>query len=82
MPTLVEFVDQYIAKRTDTKPATLIVYKRCRTLLSAYFKTMRLDKVTVADAKDFARWMKTKKKPLAENTARLRAAVHQRCGRC
>ena len=70
MPTLVEFVDRYIAKRTDTKPATLIVYKRCRTLLSAYFKTTRLDKVTVADAKDFTRWMKTEKKPLAENTAR------------
>ena len=70
MPTLVEFVDRYIAKRTDTKPATLIVYKRCRTLLSAYFKTTRLDKVTVADAKDFTRSMKTEKKPLAENTAR------------
>ena len=70
MPTLVEFVDRYIAKRTDTKPTTLIVYKRCRNLLAEYFKVKRLDAVTVADAKDFARWMKTKQKPLAENTAR------------
>ena len=70
MPTLVEFVDRYIAKRTDTKPTTLIVYRRCRNLLAEYFKTKRLDAVTVADAKDFSRWMTTKDRPLAVNTAR------------
>ena len=70
IPTLVEFVDQYIAKRTDTKPGTLKVYGRCRNLLASFFKAIRLDELTIASAKDFARWMRTKKKPLSENTAR------------
>ena len=43
---------------------------RSNGLLASYFKSMPLDELTVAGAKDFARWMKTKKKPLGENTAR------------
>ncbi len=68
--TVTEFVDQYIAKRVGAKSSTLIVYGRCRNLLAKFFKTTRLNEVTVAAAKDFVRWMKAKTKPLAENTAR------------
>ena len=69
--TLAGYVTDYIAKRIDTKPATLIVYRRCLNLLAEYFKAKRLDELTAADAKDFARWMRTKPtRPLAENTAR------------
>ena len=79
VPTVAEFVDSYIAKRTDTKPATLIVYKRCRTLLAAHFPSWQIDEITTADAKDFCRWMRARpKKPLAENTARrMTGFAHQ-----
>ena len=70
VPMLIVFVDADIAKRTDTKPATVIVYKRCRNLLASFFEGKRLDEITVANAKDFVRWITTKERPLSQNTAR------------
>ena len=56
--TLVAFVESYIAKRTDTKPATKIVYKRTRNLLEKYFGAdRRLASVTAGDASDWRRWL-------------------------
>ena len=68
--TRVAFADADIAKTTDTKPATAIVYKRSRNLLKSFFEGKRLNEITVADAKDFVCWMTTKEKPRSQNTAR------------
>lgn len=55
---LVQFVDDYIAKRTDVKPTTRAIWKRCRRELAGFFGLRKtLADVTAEDVKDWQRWM-------------------------
>ncbi len=86
-PTLGQWLDTYVAMRTDVKPTTRTVYGRVRGHLLAYFGPDRLLKdITPGDADGFALYLRTTA-GLAENTARrhmgiarqfLRAAVRRK----
>ena len=68
-----EFLDGYIADRTDIKPWTKTNLKQARNNLVAYFgKTRRLAEITAGDADEFRRQLLTR---LGENT------VRRHCGR-
>lgn len=57
-PALIEFVDKYIASRTDAKHRTRLNYLQARGFLASYFPaSKRLDEVTTLDAKQFRNWM-------------------------
>jgi len=85
MPTLTQFIDGYIAGRTDVKPSTVVWYQQTRRCLVDFFGSNRfLDEVTAGETKDFRRWLtrpKNKDNPkeggqgLGENTARKRCAI-------
>jgi integrase len=67
--TVIGFVDDYTAKRTDVKPATQLNYGKTRKYLKERFGTeKRLDAVTQLDAEEFRVWLLSK--GLKENTAR------------
>jgi integrase len=67
--TVIGFVDDYTAKRTDVKPATQLNYGKTRKYLREYFGAeRRLASVTQLDAEQFRAWLL--KSGLQENTAR------------
>lgn len=67
--TVKDWVEQCIAKRTDVKPGTKLVWVRARKRLCEYFGTDKLlAEVTSGDALDFRRWL-LEKYP-SENTVR------------
>jgi integrase len=76
MPTLGEFVDDWIESHRGTKlkESTITVYGRCkRQLLSHFDKDRAIDSLTKGDATE---WESTlKKKRLAENTIRKMASI-------
>jgi integrase len=85
MPGLMQFVDEYIARRTDVQKSTVVWYRQTRRCLVDYFGGVRLlDEITTGDAKDFRRWLTQAKnndspqdggQGLGENTARKRCAI-------
>ncbi|MFA8021121.1 site-specific integrase, partial [Bremerella cremea] len=84
--TLQGHIDAYLKRRTEVKPRTVISWKQARESLLAYFGPKRkLSTITVADAKDWERWLATPpargnlkddetKTGLAINTIRKRVA--------
>ena len=59
--TLAAWIDEYFAERTDAKKSTHGTYKRAKSKLLTYFgKKKRLRNITVADAKKWRVWVKTK----------------------
>jgi len=85
VPSLSQFVDAYIASRTDVKRGTVVCYQQTRRNLVGYFGAdRRLDEITAGETKDFRRWLtrpKNEDNPqeggqgLGENTARKRCAI-------
>ncbi len=68
-----EFIDAYLAGRTDIKPRTQINFRQVRRDLVAHFgETNPLPDVTPGDADEWRRWLLTK---LGDNT------VRRHCGR-
>jgi integrase len=79
---LIEFVDQYIAGRTDVKPSTRTVWNRCRNHLDRFFDNVQLSRITIGDAKDFRRDLiagcddeRSPRRGLAEDTVRRTCGV-------
>ena len=82
--TLAAFLDEFNARRTDVEPATRINWRHTQRNLLAFFgKSKPLAEVTVGDAKDFERYLKStarhsryadaeKKDPLSGATIRKR----------
>ena len=59
--TLAAWIDEYFAERTDAKGSTHGTYKRAKSKLLTHFgKKKRLRNITVADAKKWRVWVKTK----------------------
>lgn len=80
VPTLGAFLRRYVKERSDTKPATRIVYGHTRRCLIGYFGADRpLDSITTAEAGDWRRWLarptKEKGQGLADNTVRRRCGI-------
>ncbi|MHB1156889.1 MAG: tyrosine-type recombinase/integrase [Phycisphaerales bacterium] len=72
--SLAEFIDGYIAKRRDVKPATATVYQRTRRHLVNFFKADRLiSSITANDAQDWRRHLVDVK--LADNTVRRTCGI-------
>ena len=60
--TIAEHVKAYIARRTDTRPSTLMNLQRAEAMLVEFIGTeKRLDEFTKADARNWLLWMKEKK---------------------
>lgn len=73
--SLQQFLDAYIAARSDTKPNTRIVYRHTRRCLIEFFGADRaLRDITPGDADDWRLWLKTEQK-LADNTVRRRCGI-------
>ncbi|MSR56050.1 MAG: site-specific integrase [Planctomycetaceae bacterium] len=69
------FIAEYIAKRTDAKPRTIINLRSTATALVGYFGAVRpLKSVTPGEAVEWRLWMQTEK-GLADNT------IRRHCGR-
>lgn len=67
--TIIGFVDDYTAKRTDVKRSTQLNYGKTRKYLRQYFgDSRRLDAVTQLDAEQFRSWLLAQ--DLQENTVR------------
>jgi integrase len=65
--TLRAFLDGYIARRSDVKRGTAIVYGHTRRCLVKYFGPDKpLSEITVADAKDWRRWLAQSKNVVEE----------------
>jgi integrase len=82
--TLRAFLDGYIARRSDVKRGTAIVYGHTRRCLVKYFGPDKpLSEITVADAKDWRRWLAQSKnvveekggQGLSDNTVRRRCGI-------
>ena len=60
--TLGEFLTEYLVKRTDLKPATMLIYLQIEANLNDYFGCGKpLGQITEGDVVDFGRWMNGKK---------------------
>jgi len=71
---LVDFISQYIEKRSDVKPSTRTTWGRTAKHLQAYFGKHRdLSTITPGDAKDFRMFLI--RKELAENTVRRTCGI-------
>ncbi len=71
-----EFIDAYLANRTDIKPRTRINLLQVRKNLVNHFREDKLlSDITPGDADEWRVWLLTRKKPLGENT------VRRHCGR-
>ena len=71
-----EFIDAYLASRTDIKPRTRINLLQVRKNLVNHFGEDRLlGDVTPGDADEWRRWLLTRENKLGENT------VRRHCGR-
>ena len=58
--TLAEHLNNYFSKRTDVKPGTAISWGQTqRNLLKFFGQDRRLSSITVGDARDFERWLRT-----------------------
>jgi integrase len=73
--TLEAFLADYEARRTDTKPLTRVVWQKAFKNLKAFFgKDCPISKITVAQAREYERYLKSKRigndkpKPLAPAT--------------
>ncbi len=83
--TLAAFLNGYIAKRSDVKAGTTTVYGHTRRCLVEYFGADKpLIEITIADAKDWRRWLgqpKNADEPakggqgLSDNTVRRRCGI-------
>ena len=84
MPTLAAFLDSYIAKRSDVKGGTAIVYGHTRRCLVEYFGADKpLAEITPADADDWRRWLglaKNEDDPKAGGQGLSDNTVRRRCG--
>src|SRR5262245_30370750 len=84
-PILGSFLDSYIAKRSDVKFGTSVVYGHTRRCLVEFFGAeKRLADITPGDADDWRRWLgrtKNESKPqlggqgLSDNTVRRRCGI-------
>ncbi|EAQ78789.1 tyrosine-type recombinase/integrase [Blastopirellula marina] len=86
LQTLAGHIDAYLDRRAEVKPRTVISWKQARTSLLKFFGAKRkLASISVADAKDWERWLATpaargnlkdlkSKQGLAVNTIRKRVA--------
>jgi integrase len=84
-PTLGAFLESYVAKRSDVKASTALVYGHTNRCLVAYFGFNKpLADVNPADAKDWRRWLGQPKNAkelgkggqgLADNTVRRRCSI-------
>lgn len=82
--TLGGHIDAYLERRTEVKPRTVLSWKQAQEVLIKFFgANKKLSDITVADAKDWERWLATpaardnlkkKKTGLAINTIRKRVA--------
>lgn len=73
--SLQQFLDAYIAARSDTKPNTRIVYGHTRRCLIEFFRADRaLRDITPGDADDWRLWLNTEQK-LSDNTVRRRCGI-------
>src|SRR5438093_6665165 len=69
-----EFIDSYLAGRTDIKPRTRVSLLQVRGNLVEYFgENKPLRDITAGDADEWRRWLLTREKPLGDNTVRRRA---------
>ena len=69
-----EFIDDYLAGRTDIKPRTRTCLLQVRSNLVAYFgENKPLRDITPGDADEWRRWMLSPEKKLGDNTVRRRA---------
>lgn len=69
------FLDSYIARRSDVKPSTSVVYGHTRRCFVDYFgPTKALADITPADADDWRRWLALDQN-LSDNTIRRRCAM-------
>jgi len=60
IPTLAEWLQEYIDSRSDVRPATRVLYRKTERYLLRFFGgEIRIDRITPADAKGFHIWMKT-----------------------
>jgi integrase len=55
--TVAEFARQYVARRSDLRPSSLIVLRHVARNLSDYFGETAIADVTRGDGDDFARWL-------------------------
>lgn len=70
------FIDEYLASRTDIKPRTRINLLQVRKNLVAYFgKDKPLADITPGETDEWRIWMRTREKPLGDNT------IRRHCGR-
>jgi integrase len=85
--TLGKFLDSYMEKRTDVKPATVIAMQQSVESLKAFFGAGKpLSAIHAGDAEDFKRWLMTsarKQRNVNKVTAGLRpATAARRLRRC
>lgn len=83
--TLGEFLDAFVARRSDVKPATRIVYGHTKRCLVEFFGAGKpLTEITPAEADDWRRWLATHEFPpqegrkggvLSDNTIRRRCGI-------
>ena len=83
--TLGAFLADYIRRRPDVKATTVANWKRTVRVLLAYFGPNRpIASITVADATDFARWMRTPKARVRlhgdSGETLAEATIRRRCG--
>lgn len=82
--TLGPFLDSYIAKRSDVKGGTAVVYGHTRRCLVDYFGAEKsLAAITPADADDWRRWLalaKNEDDPQAGGQGLSDNTVRRRCG--
>ena len=72
--TLGGWLDEFLAKRTDLKATSIIVYRRCQKRLIEHFgKDKPLRSITKEDAADWRRWLATVLP--SENTVRRMTGV-------
>ena len=72
--TFLDFVDDYVEMRVDVKPSTATVWNRTRNHLERFFgHEQELRTLTVAQARDFRRYLKGRK--LAEDTVRRTCGI-------
>jgi integrase len=78
--TLKQFLDGYVAKRSDVKDSTSTVYGHTRRCLVEYFgPDKKLEELTCADAIDWRRWLAQSPdeggQGLSDNTVRRRCGI-------
>lgn len=73
--TLEAFLDEYIARNGNVKPATRTVYGHTRRCLIEYFGSdMPLRRITAGDAEEWRHWLAIHEK-LSDNTIRRRTGL-------